>query len=377
MKNIFKVFLLLVGAAIFFASCDKKETLPVYQNGIAPVLSSDVNAVAAAPADSDNVALKLSWTNPAYATDSLNNKYIIQIDSAGKDFSNAYSLTVSGVSDTSFTAKELNSILLGFGFDFGIAYGIDIRVVSSYANNNDQKISNVISITATPYKIPPKVQLPSSDQLFIVGSATQGGWNNPVPTPSQQFTKVDETTWVGIFNLIGGNEYLLLPVNGDWSHKYAVSDKSVSGLSSGGDFGFDFSDNIPGPATSGWYKITVDFQHGTFKVEAYAGTVPDDLYIVGDATQGGWNNPVPTPQQQFSKLSSTQFQLTLPLIGGKQYLFLPTNGDWSHKYAAGDNADATGGDFQADNGSNFTGPATDGTYKVTVDFINDTYTVTQ
>lgn len=59
---------------------------------------------------------------------------------------------------------------------------------------------------------------------------------------------------------------MLLPLNGDWGHKYAVADKTVAGLSSGGDFGLDKSDNIPGPATSGTYKITVNFQTGKFSV---------------------------------------------------------------------------------------------------------------
>ena len=374
MKNILRFFSLMLCTAIVLAGCDKKDSIPFYKNGTAPVLTSDITSFTSTAADSDNVAINFSWTSPGYAADSASVKYIVQIDSAGKDFSNAYSLTVTGVTDTSFTAKQFNAVLLGFGFDFGVAYSVDMRVVSSYANNNDQKISNVVTISATPYKIPPKVALPSSGELYIVGSATQGGWDNPVPVPSQKFTQVDETTWVGVFNLSGGNEYVMLPVNGDWGHKYSVADKTVSGLNGGGDFGYDLSDNIPGPATSGWYKITVDFQQGKFKVEPYNGTVPNELFIVGGATPGGWNNPVPVPGQQFTKLSSNMFELTLPLTGGQTYLFLPTNGSWDHKYAK-DDGDATGGTFQADSGSDLPGPATDGSYKISVDFSTNTYKV--
>lgn len=377
MKNIFRFFYLLISVLMIFTACEKKDSLPFYKSGTAPVLASDVTAIAPPPADSDKVVMKLSWTNPEYATDSSTVKYIVQIDSSGKDFSEAYTLNVTGKLDTAFTAKYLNNILLGFGFDFGVAYSIDVRIISSYANNNDQKISNIVTVSATPYKVPPKVQLPSSGELYIVGNATQGGWDNPVPVPAQKFTQIDETTWVGVFNLIGGNEYLLLPVNGDWNHKYAVEDKSVPDLNKGGSFGYDLSDNFPAPSTSGWYKITIDFQQGTFKVEPYAATVPDNLYIVGDATNGEWTNPVPTPQQEFSKISSTTFELTLPLVGGGQYLFLPVNGSWDHKYAAGDEADATGGIFQADTGNNFPGPADEGTYKIKVEFSDNRYSVTK
>lgn len=170
------------------------------------------------------------------------------------------------------------------------------------------------------------------------------------------------------------SEYLLLPVNGDWTHKYAVADKTISGLNQGGDFGYDLNDNFPGPSASGWYKITVDFQQGKFKAEPYTGTVPDDLFIVGGATPGGWDNPVPTPSQQFAKSSSTQFEITLPLKSGEKFLFLPKNGSWDHKYA-GDETDETGGTFLVDAGNDMPAPGTDGTYKIIVNFSDNTYTV--
>ena len=120
----------------------------------------------------------------------------------------------------------------------------------------------------------------------------------------------------------------MLPVNGDWSHKFAVANNSVAGISAGGDFGFDLSDNFKAPATSGLYKIIVDFQSGKFTVTPYTGVLPTNLYIVGDATTGGWNNPVPVPSQQLTRVNSSVWEITLPLVGGKQYLLLPLNGDW-------------------------------------------------
>ena len=65
-----------------------------------------------------------------------------------------------------------------------------------------------------------------------------------------------------------------------------LPDKTIAGLSEDGDFGYDFSDNFPSPATSGLYKIIVDFQTGKFYVASYSGVLPDSLYIVGDATTG-------------------------------------------------------------------------------------------
>jgi starch-binding outer membrane protein SusE/F len=85
--------------------------------------------------------------------------------------------------------------------------------------------------------------------------------------------------------------------------------------------------------------------------------IPPNLYIVGDATPGGWNNPIPIPGQQFTQNSSGIFQLTLPLTADKSFLFLPVNGDRGHKYGStgannannvmGDNIKAEGGNLKA------------------------------
>ena len=380
MKLFSNIFIFLVAAGLLITACDKKDGLPFYKTGAASTVTLSTTTVAPAVSDSSNVALTASWTNPKYAVDSSTIKYIVEIDSAGRNFSKAVSKIVTGLLSTTFTAEDLNTIALNYGFAFNTAYSMDVRVVSSYANNNDQKISNVVTIQYTPYKIPPKIALPSSGTLYLVGNATAGGWSNPVPTPSQQFAQVDETTWAGIFQLSGGNEYLVLPVNGDWTHKYAVPDKTVANLSAGGDFGYDASDNFPGPATSGLYLITLSFQTGKFTVTPYtAGTLPDSLYMVGDATPGGWNNPVPTPSQKFTRLNSSQYELTVALIGGKNFLFLPVNGDWSHKFATVDATTDTplSGTFKYDASANFPGPTNDGTYKIDVNFITNTYTLTK
>jgi len=379
MRTILNLFLLTTGITFFLSACDKAEPLPLYGSGTASVLSASSTNIAPAAADSNNTALTLSWTYPNHATDSANIKYTIEIDTTGKNFAKPNTIIVQGKLSRAFIAKELNNILLARGYAFNVPVEMDVRVISSYANNNERISSNVIKIKMTPYKIPPKIALPTSLKLFIVGDATAGGWNNPVPVPSQELVRLDETTWGGVFQLVGGKQYLLLPVNGDWSHKFSVANNSLPGLSAGGDFGFDLSDNFPGPAANGLYKIIVDFQQGKFSVTPYSGVLPNNLYIVGDATAGGWNNPVPTPSQQFTRLNSSVFEITLPLIGGKQYLLLPVNGDWSHKFAVANNTVpglSSGGTFGYDLSDNFPGPPTSGTYKISVNFVTNKFVVT-
>lgn len=380
MQKIIKACTVSCLLALGLVACKKEGDLTVYAPGSSVTISTNTAAIAPAPADSLKTVFTVNWTNPKYSVDSSTVKYIVEMDSSGRNFSKAVSKTVYGTLSASYTAKELNAILLGYGFSFGAAYDMDIRVTSSYANNNEQLKSATLKVKMTPYKTPPKVAPPASGKLFLVGSATGGGWNNPVPVPTQEFSKIDSVTYAGVFDLTGSNEFLILPVNGDWSHKYSVADKSVSGLNTGGSFGYDLSDNIPGPAVSGKYLISIDFQAGKFTVTPFNGVLPSNLFIVGDATSGGWNNPVPVPGQQFTRVNSTQFELTTTITGGKQYLLLPVNGDWSHKFSVDDNSIASlkaGGTFKYDAPANFPGPDASGNYKFVVNFANYTYSVSK
>lgn len=303
MKIFIKNFLAFLFLAVTITACNKKDDLNTFTNGNAVTLSASTTTLTPAPADSNNVAVSFSWTTPKYSQDPSLYKYVIQIDSSGRNFSKAVSKTITAALTISYTAKDINLIALGYGFNSNTAYDMDVRVISSYGNNNEQYMSNTIKFKYSPYKIPPKVALPTSNKLFLVGDASQGGWNNPVPVPTQEFAQIDETTYAGIFNLVGNKQYLILPLNGDWSHKFSVNTSSVS--SAGGDFGYDLSTNFNGPANDGWYKITLDFQTGKFSVIPYTGNLPANLFIVGDATNGGWNNPVPVPSQQLTRLNSS------------------------------------------------------------------------
>lgn len=384
MKLINKIYAIALLALVSIAAaCDKKDELPFYENGTAVVLTASTSTVAPAPADSNNTSLKLTWTAPNYKTAEATVKYIIEVDSAGRNFSKAVSKTVTGKLEYAFVAKELNAILLGFGFNFNVAYDINVRVTSSYGNNNEQYKSNVLTIKATPYKIPPKVALPGSGKLFIVGDASQGGWNNPVPVPTQELSRIDETTFGGIFQLNAGKEYLILPVNGSWDNKYAIANKGAAGASAAGDFFASTGpgDNFPAPAANGLYKIILDFQTGKYNVTEFTQQhgLPSNLFIVGGATPGGWNNPVPVPSQQLTRVNSTQWQLTLALKKNEKYLFLPENGNWGKKFGVED--DAVPGvklaGKLAPEGKDIPAPDEDASYKIVFDLVNNTYKLTK
>jgi starch-binding outer membrane protein SusE/F len=373
--------LLMVGAA-----CTKKMTNQYFGNGTTPTLTASTSKLTPATADSLNNVLTLSWTNPRYATDSSTELYTIQIDSSGRNFAKAVSFQVSGALVDSISAKQLNTISVGFGFSFNVAYSLDIRVISSYANNNQQLMSNIVTVNYTPYVVPPKVA-PPPGLLYLVGAASQGGWNAPVPVPTQAFEQVDSVDYAGVFNLNGGQQFLILPQNtGSYDNKLATNDNNETGT--GGAFAYNDNNNFTGPATSGWYTIWLNFQTGNYTITPYSGTVPDSLFIVGSATPGSWTSPVPEPSQALSQVNSSQFTVTLPFVAAGQYLLLPTNSttanNFTNKYAVGNSNNAANSGIFGYNpnganaafNNNFNGPANAGNYKLTVDFLQNTYTLT-
>ena len=486
MKYLLKISLFTVMLATVFTACKKVDNLPFYANGTAVVLTGSSANITPTPSDSSKVVATFSWTNPNYATDSNTQKFILEIDSTGRNFSKETVSIVIGKPSISFTGQQLNNILAAFGFAAGQTFSFDIRVTSSYGNNNEQLKSNVLSVKISSYLVPitlvpsstadltllvsnasnkaisfnwnesaygtnvinyalqmdvagnnfatPQVLktgttlnssitvndlnslaiaagiiggssksmefrvvsylgttyatkmvtsnvvsvklttfTPVPPALYIVGDATDGGWSNPVPLPSQQFSRIDGVSYGIVVKLTAGKSYLLLPTNGDWGHKYGgasatggalLADNAVPGS------------NTPAPAITGMYQIVVNFQTGTYTVTPFTNTIPTALFIVGDATDGGWANPVPVPSQQFTKIDGASFGAVVKLTTGKSYLFLPVNGDWSKKFGG---ASATGGALLADGavpGSNTPAPTATGYYQIIVNFQTNTYTVT-
>ncbi|MBG9376469.1 SusE domain-containing protein [Panacibacter sp. DH6] len=138
-------------AILFLAACNKVKDLPFYANGNAVTLSASGTEIAPTPADSLNEVISFAWTNPAYASDSDTYKYVLEIDSTGRNFSDKFTKTVTGALSTSLTGKELNAVLLNYGFTLGSPTVLDVRIISSYGNNNEQYTSNIINLTVSAY----------------------------------------------------------------------------------------------------------------------------------------------------------------------------------------------------------------------------------
>jgi len=104
----------------------------------------------------------------------------------------------------------------------------------------------------------------------------------------------------------------------------------------------------------------------------------NNLWMVGDASPNGWDNPLKAQYletQKFTKVSETVYELTIDLPGGGGYKLIQENGVWATQYHMLDGGTWEGGDFEMrDSDPQFPGPPAAGTYKITVDFQRGKFT---
>jgi len=174
MKKYLSILFAVVTAASLFTACTRVDDLPYYSEGAQTItLTADKTSVTPMLADSNNAVVKFTWTDPRYASDPATYKYVLEIDTAGNNFANKTTKTVFGEFGDSLTGRELNAIILNYGYAIGMAHQMEVRVVSSYNNNNERYISNVVNVAVTPFNDPPVFTSTSNSVLGTISTSSQ------------------------------------------------------------------------------------------------------------------------------------------------------------------------------------------------------------
>lgn len=268
MKHFLFLLNALIAVLLFFSACEKAEPLKIYQAPVKPTLSITPTGNTASFEDSTVSVLNLSWTNPQFSQDRSLYKFYLEIDSTGKNFSNAKILELKNPSFTNnnFTytiiGNQLNNVLISLGLLPKQKYEVDFRLIASYGNNNQRQVTDKITVELIPYPFP-KVPIPAEGNLWITGSAVPSNWTE-FPPDSQKFTQLSATVYELTTEMIGRGAYKLLQEQGVWSTQY----RWLEGTWDSGKF--ELKDADPGflsPPEQGTYKITIDFLEGTYKLE--------------------------------------------------------------------------------------------------------------
>ncbi len=113
---------------------------------------------------------------------------------------------------------------------------------------------------------------PSTNELWMIGPATQAGWTNPLQEPLRtnlKFTRVSPTQYEIITDLSSSNSFIVIPQMGSWDYfSFGRRLASLPYLDSGffakrgSPSGFYFSSC----SAKGIYKFSLDFQTGRYKL---------------------------------------------------------------------------------------------------------------
>ncbi len=285
MKNVIKLLFGTIFTAAIMLSCKKDENKVYYEGGTNPALTaSSTVAMVLLIANKDNPAITFTWTNPDYqfntGNSSQNVTYILQVDTAGSNFTNPklQERSISNDLKVILTVKEVNTFLTKLELQAGVSHNVEFRIKSTLGNGSVPLYSNVLKISINPYLdfvveppgTPAAIPVYSDGNLWIVGDAVASGWSNPLPAPydnSQKFARAggasDVLHYVATINFNATGGYKLIQIQGDWNTQYHAVDGTAK-LS--GDFKKENADpTFPSPG-AGSYKVEVNFQTGTYKL---------------------------------------------------------------------------------------------------------------
>ena len=273
MKKIIQSLIYLSIAMVFFASCEKDEARDIFVSGTNPVFTASVQDNIELNFNTENEkAVTFNWTNPNYyfasGVSSQNVAYTLEIDTAGANFNGKNKLSVSVSQDLAktYTQKEFNILISDLKVKTGRVAKLETRVIASLGNSLTNRTSNKLTFEVVPYAPPPKVPVPTAGTLWVTGNAFASGWANPLPSPfdvSQKFTKVSDTQYELVVDMLSTGNYKLIQEQGVWGTQY----RPLVGDANSGTF--ERRDADPGfvaPAVAGRYKLVFDFQAGTYTV---------------------------------------------------------------------------------------------------------------
>ncbi|GAB3165312.1 hypothetical protein GCM10027291_08320 [Telluribacter humicola] len=325
---------MILGVALLMMSCEKDEMRAILNPEARPEVALSSPAIVLYRDEANNEVLTISWQKPDYGFQA-GAAYSILFDRKGGDFSKAVAIATGTQLKKSFTAAELNPILLQLGLVAGSAADLDIKVQAKLGEAT-VLVSPLATLQATPYLD----KLDLSTPWGIVGSAAVNGWDGP----DMPFYQTDKENIVVAYVTLATGDIKFRKDN-KWDLNYG-DDGANGTLEVGGA-------NIA--VKAGTYKITLDLNALTYTITKYA------WGLVGSATPNGWDGPdVPLTYDP----SSDQWRAVVTLKEGE--LKIRQNGDWAVNYGGANGTLELGGGNIA---------VTPGTYLVSVNFAKGTYTV--
>jgi hypothetical protein len=339
---------LFLTVGIFVISCVKEfEPAPKFSASTGTfTITPSATTVAALAKDSIATALTLTWTDPKYAVGLKKSKFTVMASKTGTNFATFVSKEFTGALTGALTGKDLNGMALFSGGLIGQSITLDIMVVASQDNNNEQKKSNVTQVAVTPFS-----------GFSVVSSPT-----SITPNPAKPSENAVTLSWtVGFNGYKGVVKYELQHAKTGTSFA-APTTIAVTGFSKPLThleintiaLGYNIPPSVAGDVD---FRVKATNELGainyssTTKVSVTPYVSINSVGIIGDATPGSWDVDTDLYRPDVAGKPS-EWTTIIYLIGGKKALFRQDD-QWDNKWGVGgkggaDIPIATSGFYKAD-----------------------------
>ena len=359
-----KLILLILGLSglLIFTSCEDTTGPVVDTEPEAPEISL-ANAGASFVLNRQESAMEMDvmeWTSANFGF-SAAVQYTIELDPTGSTFETPVELATMNGTSYSTTVGQLNERLLTAGLAGGEENTVYLRVKAHVNDDVSPAYSQPVEVTFTPYQ-------DSFPPIYMIGAAV-GEWNPDaaVIVPSNEpnsYTTLAEFTSNEAFRFFGQQDWS----PDAWNYPYFADN--------GGDIdpllvdAEDGDNNFRFTGTSGWYRVTVNFE--TYSVQLEDAEEPI-MYMTGLAV-GGWDQPGTGESVKMDFVQEGVFEATTDFsnAGDANFRFFG-QADWSpdsynYPYFADNDGEISpllGNAGDGDSNFQFTGD--DGSYYVRVD----------
>jgi len=346
-----KILLMSLMLGMTFWACEDRNLVTLSDSVTPPVLNAATPAtMVLTEATKADTAVRFTWEAPDYGYQAPVS-YTLKIDKAGNNFADAIDLATTLKTSVGLTVDALNTKLLLLGGTAGTAMNLELKVVASIKGTSiADTMSNVITMTATPYEVIivyPHLNLPGSYTPYGGGS-----WTGTGTEYSRIYSLKSDDRYEGYVYMVNGTlsntvEFKFTKVDwGNGEYSYSSAGKLVAG--GGG--------NVP-LTSGGYYKVSADLNALTYSV-----TKITSWALIGDATSGGWSTDTPMTYNQ----ATNKWTVTTNLaVGGFKFR---ANGAWDINYGDANK------DFKLDtvDNNNIT-ITTAGNYTITLDLVGPVY----
>lgn len=379
MKRI-AIILTLIFGVFLFHSCEEEDlmTLDLTKTVSPQITAPSSGSSLVLTQETAGEAISITWSAASYDADFIADaNYILQMDIAGNNFANPRDLIDTDGLAYQTTQGAVNSRILGMEFAPNTEVTLEYRVFSYLTRQSDAtySYSNPITITFTSYED----IVPGAKPIYMLGDGTEAGWDNTAAL--EMFHIVD-----GEFALVGrlaesGSMVKFISVLGQWAPQWGAA---PGGTSTEGQLVLRPTEDEPDPSPidisdleAGDYRVTADTANLTYSIVK----VTEELYMLGSATEVGWDNAAPLAM---TKDAPGMFSIITTLTAGTDmYLkFLEVPGQWAPQYGTDANGTAEGGNLvlrpteDATDPDSIPAPDVTGLYKIEVNLSNLTYKIT-